>query len=481
MIKERVKTSVIVLLIINMLFVTTELWFVHNYASVGQNVENYIRTIPVVNLFFPVEEEYSVPKENLSQPRKFLINDGSLWTVYYNTDVGFFPIEQRTRSIIKGFLNGEITTRKEINNETWEAGLESLSIYVEYPISFSMDMFCKIMGVDSKNAPKEIKNVHEFVILPSSDENDVCLLIRDPDDKNISYAYILSSKYQFPAEDLKVYTTSTKERCEPAFSTGLLLDKNNPVSLSPLVLFSDSKPKNAVLNPYSLINDSSITKLLKNFSFNPVTANHYKSENGTENFIENYSSIKIYPDNIFEYTSVNESKGIILDESGNAYNTLNSAIDFAEKTWRCVSGEQFNVLVTSNLSDFDSLKPYTFKFNYYYNGCPIEVDIGDNYEHDKLLCSIEVTVVNGRLISYRQYMCSYNPVSDLRISDDFLTALDNFVITVDNSQNNPAVINDIYIGYFDTGSSKPLEARWLAKTEGSNKIYHYTAEVEEET
>lgn len=461
-----------------MFFITTQLWFVQSYSTTGQNLMGYIRNIPIVNRLVPVDEEYSVPKENLSLPRKFLINDGSLWTVYYNTDIGFSPIEQRTRSIILGFLKGDITAAKEIDNITWEAGLESLSIYVEYPISFSMEMFCRIMGVDVSDAPTDIKNIHDFVILPSSDETQVCLLMRDYSDTPVYYAYVLSSKYQFPAEDLEVYTTSSEERCEPAFSTGLLLDQENPVSLSPLVLFSDSQPENTVLYPTSLISKNSKELLLENFSFNYQTVNRYESNDGTENYIENYGSIKFYPDNIFEYSSVSNDKGIVLDESGNAFNALNSAIDFAEKTWRCVSNEQFNVLVTSDLSNYDSEKPYTFKFNYYYNGCPVEIDIDANYGHEKMRCSIEATLLRGRLISYRQYMCSYNAASDMQISDDFLTALDSFINTISDDNTSNTTINDIYIGYLDDGKSEKLQARWLAKIDGSNKIYRYSPENE---
>lgn len=461
-----------------MFFITTQLWFVQSYSPVGENLVSYMRNIPIINKLVPVDEEYSVPKDNLSLPRKFLINDGSLWTVYYNTDIGFSPIEQRTRSIILGFLQGEITAKKEIDNATWEAGLESLSIYVEYPISFSMEIFCRIMGVDSKDAPSDISNIHDFVILPSSDETQVCLLMRDHSDTPVYYAYVLSKKYQFPAEDLEVYTSSSEERCEPAFSTGLLLDEENPVSLSPFVLFSDSKPENTVLYPTSLVNETSKELLLENFSFNYQTANRYMSNDGTENFIENYGSIKFYPDNIFEYTSVSDDKGIVLDESGNAFNVLNRAIDFAEKTWRCVSNEQFNVLVTSDLSDYDSEKPYTFKFNYYYNGCPVEIDIDENYGHSKMRCSVEATLLRGRLISYRQYMCSYNSASDMQISDDFLTALDSFVNTIPAENDSHVVINDIYIGYLDDGKSDKLQARWLAKVNESNKVYRYSSEKE---
>ena len=480
MFRERLKSSVILILIVNMLFLTTEIWFVHSYSTVGGELVNYALSNTFIQKLFPAENEYSIPKENLSLPRKFLINDGSLWMVYYNTDIGFSPIEERTRSIIKGFLQGDITAVRKVDNQTWEAGLESLSIYVEYPISFSREMFCRIMGIDEDLAPSEIAYIHDFVIIPSSSNSDICLLVRDYEEKENIYAYILSSKYQFPASDLNVYTTG-EDYYEPAFSTGLFIDSESNVSLSPLVLFSDSRPTTAVISPNSLIDSHSEKRLLENFSFNSYGSNNYKSEDGVLTYIENYGSIKIYPDSLFEYKAVSSDRGIELESRATAYDVLNSTIDFVEKTWGMVSHEPLNILVTSNLSDFSYDEAYTFKFNYYYNGRPVEIDLGKKYGHDDMNCAVEVTLKSGRIISYRQYMVSYHTDYSVQLEDNFLTALDNFVHTIGTSANEPIVISDIYIGYLDNGNMQELSARWLAATEGSSKVYHYTPEKKEVT
>ncbi|MEE0867776.1 MAG: hypothetical protein UIL37_05700 [Clostridia bacterium] len=480
MFRERLKSSVILILIVNMLFLTSEIWFVHSYSTVGEKLVNYVRSNTLVQKLFPADREYSIPKENLSLPRKFLINDGSLWMVYYNTDIGFSPIEERTRSIINGFLQGDITAVRKVDNETWEAGLESLSIYVEYPIAFSREIFCRIMGVDEELAPSEIEYIHDFVIIPSSASSDICLLVRDYEEKENIYAYILSSKYQFPASDLNVYTTG-EDYYEPAFSTGLFIESESNVSLSPLVLFSDSRPTTAVITPVSLINTHSEKQLLENFSFNSNGSNNYKSDDGVLTYIENYGSIKIYPDSLFEYKAVSGDRGIELKNSATAYDALNSAIDFAEKTWGSISREPLNILVTSNLSDFNYDEAYTFKFNYYYNGRPVEIDLGKRYGHDDMNCAVEVTLKSGRIITYRQYMVSYHTDYSHQIEDNFLTALDNFVHTIGTSSNEPIVIRDIYIGYLDSGNMQELSARWLATTVDSSKIYYYTPETKEVT
>lgn len=477
MLKERIKSSVILLLIVNVIFLTSEIWFVYGSHHVGQKLLSYTKSLPVISRFFPTEAPYSIPKENLSLPRKFLINDGSLWMAYYNTDIGYSPIEQRTRNIIKGFLKGEISASKQINYDTWQAGLESYSIYVEYPIAVSMQLFCKVMDVDSELTPKEISTLHDFIIIPSSDESDICLLVRDYNNKDLIYAYMLDSSYKFPSSDLSIYANSGDGYYEPAFSTGLLLSEESNVTLSPLVLFSDSQPTSNVISSHNLINDKSRDLLLENFAMN-ISTKPYQDKEGSLNYIENYASAKIHTDSVFEYISVDNSKGILLDETGDAYAVLNAAIDFAEKTWKCVSDEPLNVLLTSDLSDYNSQKPYVFKFDYYYNGRPVALSLNNENGHNSLKNAIEMTVYNGKLISYRQYMRSYGVLTEEPLSAPFITALDYFVNIFEDEEQN-VLIKDIYIGYLDDGTNTPIKAGWLAKVNNENKVYRhiYSPEV----
>ncbi len=474
MLKERVKSSIIVILIFNLIFLTTQLWFVNSTNSLGESIYKYMREIPLVESFFPIEPKYSISKENLSLPRKLLINDGSLWMVYYNTDRGFAPIEVRTRELIKAFLQGDVTATKKINQDTWEAGLESLSIYVEYPVEFSSEMFCRIMGIDSSNVPKGIESLREFIIIPSSDESDICILTRGNDENDI-YAHILKKSYTLPSSDLAVYTNNDGYY-QPAFSTGLELDEKSSVSLAPLVLFSDSQPVTQTLAPHTLIMTSSKGKLLENFGFNYETTPYVDSQGATK-YIANYASATIYPDSVFEYNAVSADRGILLDESGDSYNVLNASIDFAETVWESVSGEPLSILVTSDLSNYDSSRPYTFKFDYYLNGRPIKVDIEGNAGHKGMNCAIEITVKGGRLISYKQYMRSYQTVSTETISETFIGALDYFVSVIDSESATKTVIEDIYIGYLDNGGSGNLSAAWLSRTD-EGKIYCYKEELQ---
>ncbi len=475
LLKERLKSSAILILIVNLIFLTSNLWFFSQNNPLGTEIMHYIRNIPIIEKLFPFTPEYSISKENLSRPRKFLINDGSLWMAYYNTDIGFSPIDSRTREIITGFLNGDVEDTKKIDNSIWEAGLESVSIYVEYPVAFSTEMFCRIMGVDTKNAPTEIGSLRELIILPSSNETNICILVKDASKENSIYAYILNDSHSLPAHDLAVYA-SNDVYYEPMFSTGLELNSEN-VSLSPLVLFSDSQPETKILEAKSLLNRNTNAALLEGFSFNTVAVNPYEDSDGALNYIANYASAKIYPDSVFEYSAIETNKGILLDESGDAYNVLNASIDFAERTWSTVSDKPLSILVSSNLADYDESKPYTFRFDYYESGRPVEVNLPAAYGHPRMECAIEMTVHHGRLISYKQYMRSYSATSSKPLSEPFVTALDGFVHILDSTYTSPVTVNDIYIGYIDSGKEDEIYAKWLAKT-SDGKIYSYSPESE---
>ena len=475
MLKERIKSSAILLLIVNLIFLTAELWFVNSSSSLGESFLRYVRETPVIERFFPIEPEYSLSKENLSKPRKFLINDGSLWMAYYNTDIGFSPIEERTQKLITALLKGDVTASRKIDQATWEAGLESLSIYVEYPVAFSSEMFGRIMGIENSEIAQELKSLREFIIIPSSDESNICILTRNNNSTDEIYAYILNSSYTLPASDLSVYTNNDGYY-QPAFSTGLELDEKSNVSLAPLVLFSDSQPTTEVLMPRNLVNANSKIRLLESFDFN-AEMTPYEDSDGGINYIANYATATLYPDSMFEYSAVSDDRGILLDKSGNSYNVLNASIDFAETVWGCVSKEPLSILVTSDLSEYDSYKPYTFKFDYYCNGRPVEVDLPAQYGHDKMSCAVEITVKGGRLISYRQYMRSYHTAELYNLSETFVTALDSFVQVIDESSESSTTINDIYIGYLDSGSSDNIFASWLAKTD-DGRIYKYSKQSE---
>ncbi len=464
MMKERVKTTAIVLLFVNLAALTCRLWFSGGLWANG--LHETLFSLPVLRAFSG--DEVSLPKERLSTPRKILINDGSLWIAYYNSDPVFSPLEARTRQIIEGFLRGEAAESRRITLDEWQRSLESVSVYVEYSIPYSIDMLCAVMGIDSKHAPKDIASVRDFIIIPSGNESGVFIIARDASDDDKAFIYRFGKEsYSFPREDMAIYTENNSGYYEPAFSTGV---EPEGVELDPMVLFSDSRPQAAVLSPVNpLDSPSSRDGVLSAFFNNINTAGSYDDNNGVITYVENYADVSITPGGLLEYKAVSDDKGVRLARGyASYYETVNAAISFAEDLWSNVSREPLPMLVTGGLTESDPRRIH-LTLDYYYDGRPVAVSLSETDRSEQLNHGIEMDIVDGRIVSYRQFFRRYEAVDSRPLGGEFVGALDYFVNTF--SRRSGTVINDIYIGYMDRGSGGELNACWLAAVEGDDVTY----------
>ncbi len=463
MFKERVKTTATILLFVNLIVLTCRLWF--GGGLMREEISDFARSLPVVGRLFH-DEKISIPREMLSRPRKILINDGSLWIAYYNTDLAFSPIENRTGQIIRAFLRGETVSSKPVSSREWQAAIENVSIYVEMPIAYTTGMLCSVMGVDGENAPKDISAIRDFVILPSTGDTGVFLLVRDAYDGDNARIYQFPREsFSLPAGDLAIYTENNTDYYEPAFSTGV---EPEGASLDPMVLFFDSRPVTADLIPADPIAaPEAARRVLGGFFKNVDTAGSYE-DSGVSVFVENDGDARIYPGGLFEYRAV-EDKGVELTESYSSYyETVNSAISFAEELWSRISDQPLSVLVSSDLTQDGGRIHITM--DYYQNGRPVAVELGGG-GFEPMDHGIEMDIEDGKIVSYRQLFRSYYSSGTSALKGDFVDALDYFVKEFSPLEN--PVITDIYIGYMDRGGSGPLSARWLAELSGDSRIYDY--------
>lgn len=464
--KERIKTTAIVLLFVNLISLTFNLWLDNGLWR--EDINEMITNLPALSRFF--DRSYSIPGERLSYPRKILINDGSLWIAYYNTDAVFSAIEARTRRFIEDFLKGEAAESREMTVDEWQKSLESVSIYVEYPIAYTTKMLCAVMGVSDKNAPREIDVIKDFVILPSSEESGILLAVRDAYDNDKVFAYRFDKeKHTLPASDMAIYTENNSGYYEPAFSTAL---EPEGVEIDPMVLFSDSRPEDAVLTPENPIEDSEKSlKVLDSFFNNVNTAGSYSDGEGGIVYVENYSDVHIYSHGLFEYKSVSKDKGVeIAGKYDSYYETVNAAIHFAENLWGAVSDEPLSVLITSDLTESDGDNIH-ITMDYYFNGRPVAISLAGSGSIEQLNHGIEMDIHDGMIVAYRQLFRRYVPKEKVTLGEDFISALDSFVNTF--APRKGTVIKDIYIGYTDRGSFGDIRTCWLAEIKGDDVTYSY--------
>lgn len=467
MFKEKVKTSIIIVLIINIVFLTYHSWF--KSGILGPDWPYFsLSDLPFARLF-QNDSFVSVPKENLSKPRKIVVNDGELWVPYYNTDDAFDRLDENVAVALKCLLGGGAGEEKRINYDEWIELLTQRSVYVEYPITFEPRMLAMVLNADFERLPSNIGVINDAIIIPSEEADRVQIALRDAV-TNEAYKFLVEDeKISFPQEVLAMYTDKYSRDGYYEFAFNTLLGEglgDNKIKVADLVLFSDNESVYRDIKGTNPLAGKSHAELLETFSFNPKPLRYYPDAFGADNYVENYATVTVFPDGYIEYSAVDKERGIDLDVSGdNEYELLNRAIDFAEKVWASVSNEPLEVLVSGIERTEDGNR---FVLDYYYGGREIAVEISKE-GREKLYHAIEIETKGNKIVLYRQYLRSYTEADTATSQESFMLALDHFV---GRFASEYGVITDLYPGYFDSGSEEDiLKTTWLCEKNNSEERY----------
>lgn len=467
MFKEKVKTSIIIILVINLVFLTYQAWF--KSGILGSDWPYFsFSDLPFVRTF-QRDSFVSVPKENLSKPRKIVVNDGELWVPYYNSDDAFDRLDKNTSVVLKCLLGGNIQKEKEINYDEWITLLTEKSVYVEYPIAVEPRMLAMVLNADFERLPGDIGIITDAIIIPAESDDEAYVALRDAKTDKAYKFLVKGGDISFPEEVLAMYTDKYRRDGYYEFAFNTLLGEGlgeNSVSVADLVLFSDNESVYRDIKGTNPMAGKNHSQLLQSFSFNPKPLRYYSDGYGADNYVENYATVTIFPDGYIEYSAVDTSRGIDLDAyADNEYEILNRAIDFAEKVWASVSKEPLEVLVSGIEKTATGNR---FVLDYYFGGREIAVEVTKE-GRESLYHAIEIETVGSTIVSYRQFLRSYTEANTATSQENFMLALDYFV---SQFKGERSVITDLYPGYFDYGENTGvLKTTWLCEKNNSEQRY----------
>ena len=467
MFKEKVKTSIIIILVINLVFLTYQAWF--KSGILGSDWPYFsFSDLPFVR-FFTRDSFVSVPKENLSKPRKIVVNDDELWVPYYNSDDAFDRLDENTSVILKCLLGGDIQDEKEINYDEWINLLTEKSVYVEYPIAVEPRMLAMVLNTDFERLPGDIGIITDAIIIPTEADDEAYVALRDAKTDKAYKFLVRGEDISFPEEVLAMYTDKYRGDGYYEFAFNTLLGEGlgeNSVRIADLVLFSDNESVYRDIKGTNPMAGKNHAQLLQSFSFNPKPLRYYSDGYGADNYVENYATVTIFPDGYIEYSAVDSERGIDLGAyADNEYEILNRAIDFAEKVWASVSKEPLEVLVSGIEKTATGNR---FVLDYYFGGREIAVEVTKE-GRESLYHAIEIETVGSTIVSYRQFLRSYTEANTATSQENFMLALDYFV---SQFKNERSVITDLYPGYFDSGENTGvLKTTWLCEKNNSEQRY----------
>ena len=447
-----------------------------------------LRNSSVISKIFNTENAYSMPKENLSKPQKIVFTNGAERSVFYNSDSAFENMNTIVRNFLSEALQSSdcIVSRADVPETEWydvlrnDELLDTRSIYVEYSLAFTPSLFAHIIGIQNTWIEPEVDAVKEFIIAPvNSDDVDIIFYIKDFSQNAIKKYFVSYKDKQAVETAVKLYAGKSAET--NSFSFELNLDNKSAgigtgvvqkVYLDSMVVVSTSAAEKSVIiseNPLESP-DFSYNNVLSVFGYPDVSPRHYTDASGTEHFVENYSTLKIYRDGIIEYSTDKDSMGIEISDDSTLYESLNRAIEFSEKVWKAaVPDEPFNVLVSSNLTENSQSGVYDFTLDYYCYGSPVTVDTGD-MNH-----AVSISVKNGKITGYLHFLRKYTSAGYDVQPVSMIDALDSIYASFASAEEK-IEIEDVYLSYIEDGKISQKEPVWSAEIEGREKIFYLKGE-----
>ncbi len=473
--KEKAKTGILILLIICSFVLSARVWFSRELWPNGYNSflalgDDFLFS----NLF--KKGEYSIPIDNLSKPQKIVVTAGENRSVYYNSDRLFDTVHSGIKKCFVAVLSDELCVmRKAVVDEAeWysvlrnDEILDTRSLYTEYSLSFTPTIFGQVLGVENTWLDEPGK-VREFILAPLEEES-LLFYVRDGSDNSIYKYYIRYPEIQELVTTIQNYSANDESsNYSYAFELNLDAAASSPdepviqkVVLDSLVLVSPNQTNTAVITSKNPLEDKYRTDhLLEVFDYNTAPINTYEDTSGIKYFVENYSSLKIYPNGMVEYSAVEDTKGLNLFEDSDAkptlYESLNKAVNFAEKVWDSIMpGASFNVLVTSDLTE-DGGSEYRFTLDYYVEGTPISVNLSDGTKS-----AVEIVMKNGVMTKYRHLIRSYERTEQTKENLSMVSALDSIFDSFSGKETQ-TLINNIFLSYVEDGSDTERQTLWCLK------------------
>ncbi len=430
MIKERVKSIILVILVIFTLVLAERILVDKKLWPTGYNFFN-IRRIS--------DKTDTSASDSLILPQRIIVNTGyqSSRFEYLRTSEEFEKIHSVASEILNVAFKSTSRNISQISADAWYSALSTKSVYLSYLGSFSAQNFAGLMGIERTEAT--FNNFCDIVIGETGS-----VYIND----NGTFYKIETARGDIAPIIEDILRQNEDSQSVINYSFDLNFDKefgSQKTILSPMIpIYFDNVLADAISSENPLLKDGEIDQkiintLLATFSVNPNSTWRYTEADGTVVYVENTGVLKISPEGILTFTANDAGLGISSQISANAYETASTVANFVGTVnTACDLNTQLNI--TSSLSG-NTTEQFTFDYNI--SGIPVKFN-GRS--------AVTVTVSNGYITEYSQVLRRYN-LSGYRASSPlYFEALDLVIAGYQDSMNQinirkmfPAYIDDLTI------------------------------------
>lgn len=489
MLKKSIKSILLIASVITAFVLVYQIWFGSYFLPDGSDyltsgLYNYV-VKPVAKLFTGKNDtDFSQNLKRLLKPSRIVLHYSGERRMFKSGSADFEELRELSEEWVSRVMLGELAvkSRDTVDTEAYFSVLKRKSIYVDYGKDCDFRLFSfSICGQPRGKLAEDLNVVNGYVIsLHDGILNDISLYIMDQKSGSI-YRYIIEADKTELESRLKDSMQQPASGSMPSYSFELNFHKAQEESVSkilfsPLVLMEvmpvgvQAIREQAPAEAAQLLSDGATDAILKVFSIDSRTMRKYTDLNDARVFIENNATLTLYPDGRLEYQTVPGSRGLeIAAETGrndyDIYAATADAVDFVTELCSLMPQEFFSHLqINTNLVNDSAYQgTYRLAFDYCIDGIPVRYKTDTGYAS-----AIEIELDNGYLISYRQYIRTYERLEETYQLQPMLTAADSLVDRLYDGEN-PLYITKVAVCYAEE-PGVGFEPKWYAVADGTERI-----------
>ncbi len=476
--KERIKSIVLIALVISSLVLTGQIWFNEKLWPEGYNFFVNISNSAQTKLFklFGVDEgENKAVHTSIASPTylaAYMVRDfDHAITVVDQASPSYSVINDYVSDAILNAMSTDTKKITKVDEDAWRKALFTRGFYVDYGINYSTPTFLQIFGAATPAGAQNISAVRRFIITAEDTlVGDVSVYVADESESEFYKISTNLDKNVFN-ENLKILApdATPKKRFSFFINADVPTGIAGEAIFAPYLILNEESVSRPVINSTNpILKDGEVgismnmtEKLLKAFSINPRTAIKYVDADENIIYVQSKNTLKISPKGVLSYTTVEGGKGLSLEgvtHTSNAAQILSGTAGVVSKVCSTIINDESLQLYLDELTENQNYLKASF--NYSYDGVPII--FGEEFEGRS---AIEMEFEGGYLKSYRQILRRYEASEEMTLTEP---TYDAKIFDSLSEEEKIQGIEKLFEAYDDDGSEGEKAASWFVKIKGTD-------------
>lgn len=436
----RIKTGVLILLVISSLILSGNLWFedYHGFSAFFTKIGNTTsRFIHGTNK--NLENKY----QQIFVPLEIIVNDGEQghW-ILYPSQPQFNNLWESLKTVLKDIVASKTFPYENIDKSEWDGLLTKRSLVIKFGYPLSNEIISLLFKINTTKLNEMFVNVDEIALIRLG-ENLILYTRGKKTDRDVYQKFYYSNRQVITDKDLEDVFNDTRllkyTLLREAFANMKLGINYEERVFMPMFSFSGSRKSMIKLKGIEFKSeitpehDRDINNLAEEFFQGRDYAKFIKND-GTYIFIdEKNNTLKIYPDGLMEF------------ETGEGTEIKNDDVGFSDALRTALNMvERFGGLDTLYLTGFYASKgQYVFKLDYAIDGVPVVTSRGGKIPGVEN--AVEISVGKGK-IRFKRFTPEFKSVNEY----DFSIGSENLIDLIYEkigSTNTNINIQDIKLVY----------------------------------